>query len=146
MSDLYKNRKLRNLDVPLRFTRAFWTRAVAIYDECRDGETGYSDARRLFQKWLEDETGIFTYYPTDWCIAVENAIQDGTLGRKEFARALYGVTLLAINNRWYSEVNDCPDKWYEERNPLALDPEDEEEEFVAPIEIDDPLALDPEDI
>ncbi len=48
---------------------------------------------------------------------MESAILAGFFERRDFARALYGATILAINNLWYGEFNDCPDEWYERQKP-----------------------------
>lgn len=115
-NSIYNTRKLLDFNISLRFSKDFWTHAVAIYDEARQKEnTIGSEPRLLFRRWLQNETGIYTYYPTDWCVYTEAGIMDGSLSRMEFVRALYGVTLLALNNHWFSEGADCPEEWYEKK-------------------------------
>lgn len=70
-------------------------------------------ARQRFMDWIRSKTGIHTYFPTDFAIYFGHR-----QNKSDFIDALYGVSTLALNCQWLSEVTDLEDDAYtdEKRN------------------------------
>lgn len=123
----YESRQLYGFDTQLDLDDDFYTKAYAVYDELLTEDTCWEgDNRLLFRKYIEDVTGIYSYYPTDWALSVKYGVRNCMIDREEFVAALYGVTLLALNSRWYSEVNDCPEEWYEKKRVADADAQNQD--------------------
>ena len=77
-------------------------------------DEGYR-ARERFMDWIRSKTGIHTYFPTDFAIYFGHHMD-----KSDFIDALYGVSTLALNCQWLSEVTDIEDDAYtdEERNKV----------------------------
>lgn len=101
----YLNRHCLKVEKLFHPNSTYYDLAYKMYKLVREDED-YREAREEFRAYVKEQTGVFTYYPTDWIIYVENAVKEGQLGSCEFCMALYGITILAVNNKWLSEVSN----------------------------------------
>lgn len=101
----YKKRTLVPLTRVIELTPMFEHIAEAIFEEIEKGINPYNGAGRILQDYIDDKAGLWTYYPSDWAFMCRKAVQDDLICIEEFRYALYGVTLIAVNNGWTSETS-----------------------------------------
>ena len=104
----YKKRTLAPLTRrDVKQTSTFEHIADAIYEECGNGINPYNGAGIILRDYIGEKFDVWTYYPSDWVYMCKKAIQEELIDIYDFRNALYGVTLLAVNNGWMSEVTDA---------------------------------------
>ena len=107
-NDGYKKRTLAPLTRrDVKQTSTFDHIADAIYEECGNGINPYNGAGIILRDYIGEKFDFWTYYPSDWVYMCKKAIQEGLIDIYDFRNAIYGVTLLAVNNGWMSEVTDA---------------------------------------
>ena len=109
-SDNYERRTLKPLEQPIKYTPVFKCIAETIYKEVQKEIHPYDGAGRLLQWRLENDTEQWFYYPTDWVCECRKAIKEELFSIEDFCYALYGVSLLAVNNGWISEVTQIEEE------------------------------------
>lgn len=106
-SESYKRRTLNSINKPIDTDDMFEYIAYAIYYEIQKNVSPYSGAGSILKKYISYKTGLYLYYPSDWCCHCKMAVQQNWFDAHDFEAALYGITQLSVMNGWVSELTDA---------------------------------------